>query len=74
MQPNKILVAIHTDYVALGQFLKLANIISSGGEAKAYLAVHEILVDGVVDNRRGRKLYPGMVVEVEKHVYEIVRP
>jgi len=74
MQPTKNFVAINTDYVTLGQFLKLANIISSGGEAKAYLAAHQILVDGVLDNRRGRKLYPGMVVEVEKLFYEIVRP
>ncbi len=74
MQTTKNPVAIHTDYVTLGQFLKLANIISSGGEAKAYLAVHPILVDGVPDNRRGRKLYPGMAVEVEKNFYEIVRP
>ncbi len=74
MQPTKTPIAITTDYVTLGQFLKLADIISSGGEAKSYLAGHEILVDGVVDNRRGRKLYPGMVVEVAKHLYEIVRP
>lgn len=72
MQPNKNLIAINTPYVTLGQFLKLADIISSGGEAKSYLAEHEILVEGVLDNRRGRKLYPGMVVEVEKRFYQIV--
>ncbi len=73
MQPNPVSIAINTPYVTLGQFLKLADIISSGGEAKGYLAQHEILVDGVLDNRRGRKLYPGMVVEVEKHFYQIVQ-
>lgn len=73
MQLSKTLIAIHTDYVTLGQFLKLADIIASGGEAKSYLSQHEILVDGVVDNRRGRKLYSGMVVEVEKRLFEIVR-
>ncbi len=73
MQPNPVSIAINTPYVTLGQFLKLADIISSGGEAKGYLAQHEILVDGVLDNRRGRKLYPGMVVEVEKRFYQIVQ-
>lgn len=67
---NKI--KIHTDYITLGQFLKLANIITNGGEAKIYLQDHEVLVDGVIDNRRGRKLYVGMHVHAEHEDYEIV--
>jgi ribosome-associated protein len=74
MQLTKTPIAISTEYVTLGQFLKLADIISSGGEAKCFLAEHVILIDGVVDNRRGRKLYPGMVIEVEKRYFEITKP
>ena len=58
-------IFIYTDFVTLGQFLKLANLIQTGGEAKEFLSNHEILVDGELDNRRGRKLYDGMVVEFE---------
>ena len=53
-EPKKIL--IHTDYITLGQLLKLARIVEEGGEAKAYLATHEIKVNGENENRRGRKL------------------
>ncbi len=57
-------IFIYTDFVTLGQFLKLANLIQTGGEAKEFLSNHEILVDGESDNRRGRKLYDGMVVSL----------
>lgn len=65
-------IVIFTEYVTVGQFLKLAAVISSGGEAKSYLASHDVLVDGAIDNRRGRKLYPGTLVQVEKRTFEIV--
>ena len=57
-------IFIYTDFVTLGQFLKLANLIQTGGEAKEFLSNHEILVDGELDIRRGRKLYDGMVVSL----------
>lgn len=57
-------ISISNEYITLGQFLKHANIISSGGMAKGYLAEHTILVDTELENRRGKKLYPGAVVEI----------
>lgn len=57
-------IFIYTDFVTLGQFLKLANLIQTGGEAKEFLSNHKILVDGELDNRRGRKLYDGMVISL----------
>ena len=52
-------ITIYTEYITLGQLLKIANIISSGGEAKYFLAENMPLVNGIEDNRRGRKLYKG---------------
>jgi len=67
-------VDITTDYIALGQFLKLADCISTGGQAKFFLQENEVIVNGEPDNRRGRKLYPGDKVEVEGcGVYEVTR-
>ena len=68
-KPTEIL--INTDYITLGQFLKLADIIESGGEAKIFLAENEVKIDGEPDNRRGRKLRGGEVVEVLGQKYEI---
>ncbi len=56
---------LNSEYIKLDQFLKMTNIVSTGGEAKFYLMENEVLVNGVKENRRGRKLYPGDVVVVE---------
>jgi len=53
------------DYITLGQFLKLMNIIQSGGHAKSYLENSPVLVNGEVENRRGKKLRTGDVVTVD---------
>ncbi|KKB75155.1 MULTISPECIES: S4 domain-containing protein YaaA [Bacillus] len=58
-------VTIDTNMITLGQFLKLADVIQSGGMAKWFLSEHEVLVNGEPDNRRGRKLYVGDTVTIE---------
>ena len=52
-------IAIDTDYIKLDSFLKLANLVMSGGEAKIMIQEGQISVNGAVETRRGRKLYPG---------------
>ncbi|WP_396128941.1 S4 domain-containing protein YaaA [Exiguobacterium mexicanum] len=58
-------MSITTEYVTLGQFLKLADIISSGGQAKFFLEDIQVKVNGEIDQRRGRKLRDGDTIEVE---------
>ncbi len=58
-------ISIKTDYITLGQFLKLANCISSGGQAKSFLQETIIYVNSEAENRRGRKLYADYVIKVE---------
>jgi ribosome-associated protein len=50
---------ITTPFIKLDSFLKAENAVSSGGEAKTMIAEGNILVNGEVEVRRGRKLYPG---------------
>ena len=64
-------VRIHTEYITLGQLLKFVSIIGFGGEAKEYLATHEIEVNGEKENRRGRKLHPGDLIAIEGNAYLI---
>ena len=59
------------NYITLNVLLKLTNIISTGGQAKYYLSDNEVLVNDILENRRGRKLYPGDVVKVEGKEFEI---
>lgn len=57
-------VAISTEYITLGQVLKLADVVGSGGEVKAFLQETQVTVNGEPENRRGRKLVPGDSVDV----------
>lgn len=61
---EKIYLDETSEYMTLGQVLKEVNVISSGGQAKWYLAETTVMVDGEPENRRGRKLYPGMMIEI----------
>ena len=58
-------IFIYTEYITLGQLLKIANFISSGGEAKIFLSENDCLVNNEIDNRRGRKLYKGYHVVIQ---------
>lgn len=53
------MISIDTDYIKLDSFLKLANLVMSGGEAKIVIQEGQVSVNGAIENRRGRKLYPG---------------
>ena len=64
-------IKIESEYITLGQFLKVADIISSGGEAKTCLACNRILINNEEDNRRGRKLYKDDVIEIDGKHYKI---
>ena len=56
-------IEIRDDVIRLGQFLKLANFIDSGADAKAVLATGQVSVNGEVETRRGRQLHHGDTVE-----------
>lgn len=64
-------IIITTDYVTLGQFLKIADLISTGGEAKGFLKEHQVFIDGELDCRRGRKLREKMIVKILNEEYLI---
>jgi ribosome-associated protein len=57
-------INIDTEYITLGQFLKLADVIQSGGMAKWFLSEHEVFINGEQDQRRGRKLRSGDQVSI----------
>ena len=62
-------VQIRGEMIRLGQLLKLAGVIDSSGEAKAYLASAPVLVNGEAEARRGRQLHSGDEVQAgEEHL------
>jgi len=58
-------IHIKTEYITLGQFVKLANVLESGGHVKSYIQEIGVHVNGELEKRRGRKLYPGDVIEMK---------
>ncbi|MEM9703460.1 MAG: RNA-binding S4 domain-containing protein [Planctomycetota bacterium] len=60
--------------VRLDQFLQLAGVAGTGGQAKLLIQSGEVLVNGEVETRRRRKLAPGAVVSVGGDEFEIAAP
>ena len=51
-------VKISTEFIKLDQFLKWLAVVDSGSEAKEIILDGEVKVNGDVEKRRGRKIYP----------------
>lgn len=57
-----------TETIKLDQFLKLAQVAYTGGQAKLLIQGGHVRVNGAVETRRGRKLRPGDEVEVDGEI------
>lgn len=67
-------IKIETEYVTLGQFLKILDLISSGGLAKWFLSENEVYVNDELEQRRGRKLKTGDRINISGvGQYEIIK-
>ena len=60
-------VPIGGEVIRLGQFLKFAGLLDSGGNVKEAIIDGYVLVNGEVDRRRGRQLKLGDIVSFEGH-------
>lgn len=58
-------ITIHTEFIKLQQALKLAGLIDQGSDVKVYLAEGMVFVNGETATQRGKKIYPGDVIEVK---------
>ena len=52
-------IQVRGDTIRLGQLLKVAGVVDSGGEAKALIADGGVTVNGEIETRRGRQLHAG---------------
>ena len=59
-------VPISDDMIRLGQFLKLADLVSVGSDARPLLASGAVRVNGETELRRGRQLLRGDIVELHQ--------
>lgn len=66
-------IKLRDEFIKLGQALKAANLVEDGVEAKYVIQDGEVLVNGEVDIRRGRKLYDGDVISFHGEEIKIVK-
>lgn len=71
MVPKSIKLRKDESFITLGVLLKITGIIDTGGQAKFFLAENTVLVNGEEENRRGRKLYHGDLIQVGKQAFSI---
>ena len=64
-------IEVKPPFIKLDQFLKFANAIYSGGEAKVVIADGLVSVNGEVCTMRGKKLYDGYVVSFEGEDFKV---
>ena len=57
-------VVVSTGSIRLGQFLKLADVVDVGSDARSLLESGDVRVNGEAEDRRGRQLVRGDVVSV----------
>ena len=66
-------IKLRDEFIKSGQALKAANLVEDGVEAKYVIQDGEVLVNGEVDTRRGRKLYDGDVISFHGEEIKIVK-
>ena len=66
-------IYLRDDFIKLGQALKAAGCVESGVDSKFAIQDGLVKVNGEVDERRGRKLYEGDIVEFEGHKIKVCK-
>lgn len=57
--------------LTLDQFLKQIGVVGSGGQAKVLIQAGEILLNGIVETRRGKKLAPEDIVSLDGENFRV---
>ena len=66
-------IALWEEYIKLGQALKAVGLVESGVEAKIVIQNGEVMVNGVTEFQRGKKLYDGDTVSFRGEEIRIVK-
>ncbi|MCR1843127.1 RNA-binding S4 domain-containing protein [Murimonas intestini] len=66
-------IKLRDEYIKLGQALKAAGLVETGADAKSVIQDGQVLVNGVTECQRGKKLYDGDVVTFDRETIKIVK-
>ena len=65
-------IYIKGNYIKLGQFIKFINLVSNGSDVKEFLLNNNIFVNGILEQKRGRKLFINDKVKILDSLYIIL--
>jgi len=65
-------IKIETEFIKLDQLLKWCGIVGSGTDAKLLIKNEAVKLNGEIETRRGKKIYSGDIIEVDKKEYKII--
>lgn len=66
-------ITINSEFIKLDQFLKWAEVASTGGEAKTLIMDGEVKINNTVEFARGKKIHVGDIVEVQEKQFKVVK-
>ena len=61
-------VQIDTEYISLSNLLQLADVVSTGGQAKLIIQDNLVMLNGEICTQRGKKIYP------DDHIHVLLEP
>lgn len=64
-------IKINTETIKLQQFLKWMGLAETGGQAKELIFAGKVKVNGKQENKPGKQLVPGDLIEVDHYRIEI---
>ena len=65
-------IEINTEYIKLGQLLKHAGVCSSGSEAKFIIQEGNVMINGIIEKQRGKKVIKGDLIETKGITFKVV--
>ena len=68
-----VTVGLHTEFIKLDSLLKFAGLCDTGGFAKELVQQGAVQVNGAVCTMRGKKIYPGDTVQVDRFLVKVTK-
>ncbi|MGL6023257.1 MAG: S4 domain-containing protein YaaA [Cetobacterium sp.] len=65
-------IKISSEFIKLDQFLKWSGVVASGVDAKYFIIEGMVKVNGEIELRRGKKLYPGDKVRFQEEEFLVL--
>lgn len=66
-------IKINSEFIKLDQFLKWAGVVDSGVDAKYFITEGMVEVNGEIELRRGKKLYPGDKIKFQGTEFQVLK-